>query len=167
MRQKNLEQVLRVRALMEDRARAELETRANVVRQMEDAAAGQRGGALAIRREGLAELAKGEARRGEAGPGESGRGEFRQAGVWLLDVADAEILEWKSEQLRLRAEAEKPVVAEAREAMLERRRERQQMETLVGAARRAEEQERVRREQQQVDDWFQGRVGGRGALRKD
>ncbi|HEX4065880.1 MAG TPA: hypothetical protein VHZ09_07630 [Acidobacteriaceae bacterium] len=151
MRKRNLKQVLRVRGLMEDLARAELETRAGLVRQLGEAAARQRGGALTMRREGWEELAK-----GEPGQHDSGR-----ESAWLLGLAEAEILEGKSKRLRLRAAAEKPAVDTARETMLERRRERQQIETLVKTAKRAEEQERVRREQQQVDDWFQGRGRGR------
>jgi len=151
MRTRNFEQVLRVRGLMEDLARAELETRAALVRQLEEAAAQQRAEALTMRREGWDELANRE-------PGQRDLG---QQSAWLLGLADAEIMEGKSERLRLKAAAEKPAVDKAREALLERRRERLQMETLVETAKRTEEQERVRREQQQVDDWFQGRGHGR------
>lgn len=136
---KNLEGVLRIRGLLEDWARAEMERRMHAVRQLENGADERRGGALAIRGDAVERL-----RAGESGE------------LWQMDLADAEILEWKSERLRVLAEAEKPAAQAAREAMLERRRERRQAETLVDAAARAEEQERLRREQQQVDDWFQG-----------
>ena len=136
---KNLRQVLRIRALLEDRARAELESRTQAVRQLENAADRERSGAMASRSDAVGLLTAGE-----------------DSALWQLDLADAEILEWKSERLRAQAEAEKPAAAAAREAMLERRRERRQAETLVEAAERLEEQERVRREQRQVDDWFQG-----------
>ncbi|MGA8109710.1 MAG: hypothetical protein WB974_09760, partial [Acidobacteriaceae bacterium] len=146
---KNLRQVLRIRALLEDRARAELESRTRAVRQLESAAQQERGGAMASRSDAVERLIRGE----------SGAG-------WQMDLADAEILEWKSERLRAQAEAEKPAAAAARDAMLERRRERRQAETLVEAAERLEQQERVRREQRQVDDWFQGgRSQGRRSRR--
>lgn len=156
MRKRNLDQVLRIRGVMEDLARAEMEMRSSAVRQLEDAASRQRGAALVIRRDGWEELAKREA----------GEDNFGGENAWLLGLTDAEILEWKSERSSEQAEAEKPALAKAREAMMERRRERQQMETLVDVALRLEVQTLVRREQQQIDDWFQGRASriGKGRI---
>lgn len=138
MRSRSLEHLRRVRMLVEELAQRELAHRIAKVRRLEEAAGQEQSRAAASRREALEGLE------------ENGERE-----KWLLGLADAEILEWRSHRLRGRAEEEKPLVTEARTEMLERRKERLQVETLVETARRTEEQERNRREQQRLDDSYQ------------
>ena len=141
MKTRPFEQLWQVRRLVEDLIRRDLTNRTAELGRLEKAAERQQTLALASRREVL-----------------EGLGESGEPKDWLLGLADADILEWRSERLRGHAEAEKPKVAAARDELLERRRERLQAETLVEAARRADERERERREQQRTDDWFQGRT---------
>lgn len=140
MRYRPLEQLLRIRTLIEERLQRELANRTAELRGLEKAALSDQAQALASRREAFDVLA------------ESGQRE-----PWFLRLMDADILEWKSERLRRHAEAERTRAAAAREAMLESRRERLRVDTLVEAARQAENREQARREQQRLDDWFQRR----------
>jgi hypothetical protein len=142
MWKRSLEGVLRIRVLLEDLARAELETRTQAVRRLESAADRESAGALDSRNHAVRRLM-----------------DDRDRDAWLVDLADAEILDWKSRGLRAQAETQKPAAAVARDALLDRRRERRQVESLLAASERAEEQERLRREQRQADDWFQQHRG--------
>jgi flagellar export protein FliJ len=137
-----LERVLRLRALLEELSHRELERRATALRRLETAGERQRGLARAARGAGLRRLTEGEAE-------------------WLLEIADAEILTWKGGKLRSLAESRRPEVEAARAAMLERRLERRQVETLVTEAAEAEETAEARREQKRIDDWFQSQVARR------
>lgn len=139
---RRLDQVLRIRELMENLARAALETKTHAVRQLENAAKRENSSALESRREAFTSAS-------DSGPIDQG--------AWRLGLADAEIFARRGERFRIAAEAQKPAVSEAREAMLERRRERKQVETLIAEARRIADEERERRQQQQTDDWFQSR----------
>lgn len=140
MKTRPLEQLWRVRRLLEELKERDLTNRTAELRRLEKSAERQQRTALASRREALEGLGKSSEQKG-----------------WLLGLADAEILEWRSKRLRGCAEAEKPKVAATRAELLERRMERLQAETLVEAARRTEERERGRREQQWLDDWYQAR----------
>ena len=131
-----LRRVLRVRALLEELSKLELERQSGELHRLEKSAAGQRAGSRAARGDALRRLAAGEAE-------------------WMLEIADAEILAWKSGRLRSQAESRRPEVEAARAEMLERRLERRQVETLVTEAASAEAVEENRREQKRIDDWFQ------------
>jgi len=143
MKGSDLSRVLRVRALMEESAQAAFAVRVHNMRQLEECAALARRAALFSRRESLEKLVP------EGQPWEPS---------WQIDQMDAQMLDTKSACLTARAESEKLVLAEARAVMLARRRERQQIETLLESAQHAEDQQRSRRSQQQVDDWFQARA---------
>lgn len=151
MKRSGLKQVLRVRALMEESAQAALAVRVQAVRQLEECAVLARRAALSSRRESLERLAL------EGQPWER---------AWKIDQKDAQILDSKSDRLAARAESEKLALAEARAGLLARRRERQQIETLLESVRRSEDQQSLRRSQQQVDDWFQAR-SARSPSRKE
>ena len=140
----SLDRVLRIRKLLEDLSRLELEKRAAAKRQLEKGAERQRQLALRARAEAL-KIAGGCA--GE--------------GAWLLGIADADLLAWKGGRLRALAEAGRPAVEAARAEMLARRLDRRQTETLIAAAAAAEDKASQRRAQRQVDDWFQSRRGRR------
>jgi flagellar export protein FliJ len=141
MRSRPFEQLWRVRQLVEELSQRELANRTAELRRLEETAGHLQTGALASRRTAL-----------------DGLGESFDGKEWQTGLADAQILEWGSKQLRRDAEAEKPKISATRDELLERRMERLQAETLVEAARRAEAQETGRREQQWLDDWFHRRT---------
>jgi len=140
---RNLYRLLRIRDLLEELSRLELERKAVAVREAEQAAA---------RQAQMARTASGAAFRllAEAAP--------RSASAWLTGIADAELLRWRKTRLLSIAEARRPAFESAREALLARRLERLQVETLAAAAARAEEAVRLHREQRNIDDWFQSRA---------
>lgn len=135
---RGLSRVLRVRALLEELSRAEMEKRAKERNRLLTAAEKQKESRQAARGEATRRLAAGD-------PG------------WLIEMADADLLGWRRGRLLQAAEERRPAVEAAREEMLSRRLERRQVETLVAEVAASEEEEQRRREQKQVDDWFQGR----------
>ena len=134
-----LKRVLAVRALLEERAQLNLEQRNGEMRRLEMAADRERSEARSVRGAALRQLTAGVA-------------------DWLLEIADAEMLAWKSARLREGAEARRPEVEAARTALLDRRVERRQVETLVSEAAAAEARDEARREQGRIDDWYQSRA---------
>jgi hypothetical protein len=138
-----IERLLRVRQLLENLSHLELERRTAEVRQLEQRAERQSRRALAARSGALDLLETGCV---EGTP------------VWLVGLADAEILRWKRAALAARAAARRPAMEAARRELLARRLERRQTEALAGAAAAAREKTKRRREQNQVDDWFQSRA---------
>ncbi len=140
---RNLDRLLRIRDLLEEHSRLELERKAIAVREAEQAAA----------RQGLmAQAARGAALRllAEAAP--------QCTPAWLTEIADAELLSWRKTRLLRIAQSRRPAFESAREALLARRLERLQVETLAAAAAKAQESVRARREQRNIDDWFHSRA---------
>jgi ribosomal protein L12E/L44/L45/RPP1/RPP2 len=134
-----LRRLLKLRSLLEDLSQLELERRGAEVRRLEAAAEQEQTQARTARRDGLRRLTAGE-------------------NEWMIEAADAEILEWTSARLRSLAESRRPEVEAARAAFLERRLERRQVEALLTEAAEAEAVDEARREQQGVEDWFQSRT---------
>jgi len=134
-----LRRVLRLRALLEEQSQLELTRRNAELRRLETMAGELRKKARAVRGDVLRQLASG-------------------AADWLLEIADAEILGWKSSRVRSQAESQRPDVEAARSALLERRVERRQVEVLVTEGAMAEALDEARREQKRIDDWFQSRA---------
>ncbi len=139
MRRK-LDRVLRIRALLEDLSRLDLERRIADTRHLEKAAERERRLALATRAEALRLLGE-----EESAPTDS----------WLMRIADAEILNWKEGRIKILAAEGMNAVQKSREALLARRTERRQVEALLATAERAEEKSQARKEQSRTDDWFQ------------
>lgn len=139
-----LDRVRRVRALLEDLARLELERKAGALRQLETAAETERRRAALTRASALEALTATDSR-----------------DSWPIDLADSEILAWKQSRLEQLAQRERPGVSEAREILLARRLDRRQIETLITEAARAEQKENLRKEQSRLDDWFQSRPARR------
>jgi hypothetical protein len=137
---RKLDRVLRIRALLEDLSRLEFEKKIVGMRSLEMAAERQRQLALSARADALQLLAGDESARDE---------------VWLMRIADAEILDWKEARLEALAQEGQGAVREAREELLARRLERRQVEALLATAARAEKKVQVRTEQNLTDDWFQ------------
>lgn len=134
-----LRRVLELRALIEERSQQELERRGAEIRRLVKAAAVDRAAARAARADALRCLASGGAE-------------------WQVERADAEILAGRSAQLGSLAAARQPAAEAARAALLERRMERRQVETLMSEATAEAAREEARLEQKRVDDWFQSRA---------
>lgn len=139
-----LERVLRIRALLEELSRLELEKKAGEMLRLEKGAERLLRRSLEVRADAC------EALSGEAA-----------ADRWLTDIADAEILTWNSRRLRALAEARQPAVEQARQVLLARRLERRQVATLLESAAEAEKRQQGRREQNRLDEWFRIRAGRR------
>lgn len=135
--------LLHIRELLEELAGAELQKKNADLRRLEEGAEQNRREAAALRSEALRQ------NRNEAA-----------SDAWL-GIADAEILTWRSRRLSAAAQEAGEEAAAARLAMMARRMERLQAETLVAEDERAEQQERKRREQSRLDDWFQSTPGTR------
>lgn len=135
---RGLQRVLRVRALLEDLSRVELERRASERNRLLAVAERQQEARQAARGGALLRLAEGDSQ-------------------WLVEMADADLLGWQRGKLLAAAEQRLPGVESARGEMLARRVERRQVETLLAEAAAAADEERKRREQKQVDDLFQSR----------
>lgn len=138
--------LLRMRELVEDLARREMEGKGAAMRLLEEAAEQQRQMARSTRALAIEDLA----------------GEGMQGGeAWQLKIADAELAQWTEMRLKAFAEAARPGVERAREELLERRMERRQAEILHTAAVQREEKSRVRDDQNRTDDRFQSRSARR------
>jgi flagellar export protein FliJ len=129
----------RVRELLEDEARLELETKTAEMRELEDSAERQRQWVLETRAEAVKELTGGPL----------------SSGAWRVNIADGSLADRRRERFRALAEMARPVVEEARQKVVERRRERRQVEILCAASLREEAKCERRQEQNRTDDWFQ------------
>ena len=132
-----LDRLLRIRALLEERAQLELAKRTGEMLRIEKGAERLQRLAVAIRVDACAALSRGEA-----------------TDRWLTDIADAEILGWNSGRLNALARARRPAVEEARHELMARRLERRQVESLLASAAEAEKEEQGRRDQKRLDEWF-------------
>lgn len=140
---RQLDRVLRIRQMLENLSRLELERRTVEVRQLERGAERQRRLALAARSGALAWLEAAEA---------------RGTPEWLVGTADADLLRWKRARLGGWAASRRTEMEAVRRELLARQLERRQAETLAAAEQRAREKNTRRREQNLVDDWFQSRA---------
>lgn len=147
---RRLPRLLQIRALLEDLAQLEFETRAAVHRQYEKSAERQAELQREVRTSALARLNQGSA-----------------TPDWLVGLSDAELLAWKRDRFAAMAEAVVPSVELARGELLDRRSERRQVEVLIANVVRAEAEEEVRREQRLADDWFQSRTARRDSTKRD
>lgn len=143
---RDLNRVLRIRTLLEDLSHLDLQKKTAAMRQLEKA--GERQHSLAL-------AARSDAQQLLSDP----RG--TSTGLWLMQIADAELFAWKSRKLRALAKGQEATLDAARAVLLERRLERRQVESLVTSAAEAENTEQVRRHQKWIDDWFQSRASRR------
>lgn len=133
---KTLDRVLRLRSLVEETSRLELEAASQQQRRLElkiEDASRQ----AHISREGAFD------------------GLQRQdAESWLLEEGCCELAEWQGSRLRGLAQEQASRVAALREAFLQRRKETRQVETLLSAYNALLQVEQGRREQAALDEWF-------------
>lgn len=134
---RRLERVLRVRRLEEEMAQLEYAAQRAEVQRLQEASRRQHELARSVRASAWIRV------------------EEETTAEWLLDVADADLLAWRGEQLAASAERRRREAEAARAALLEKRLERRQLELLAASAKRAAAQETIRREQKSADDWFQ------------
>ncbi|MGC2639093.1 MAG: hypothetical protein WA294_18045 [Acidobacteriaceae bacterium] len=137
---RRLERVVRIRRLLEDLAHADLGRQIAEARLLEESAATERRGANVARADAWKNL------------------ESQATPSWLLGMADADLLAWKSGKIEALAVARQSAIEASRQELLSRRIERRQLEILDEAAAQADERERIRREQKAADDWFQSRA---------
>jgi hypothetical protein len=160
---KTLERVLRVRALLEETSRMELEKRVKVLERLENAMASERR-SLQESREALFRVLT-DVPSADASLMDEAlqRGEER-----IFAEAAGEVARWREQRLMPLVVGEGRKMAGAREEFLERRKERRQVETVLDAVTAREGVERLRREQRDLDAWFSQRQaqGARGRLRR-
>ncbi len=141
-----LRRLLRIRELVEDVARVQLEKKAAEMRALTLAAEQQQEMARSTLTLALEELSDGRR------PGTES---------WCLQIADAALARSREARLEALADAAKPGIEQAGAELLERRVERRQVEILHEAERQAEEQRQIRQDQSRTDDWFQSRPASR------
>ena len=136
-----LKRLLRLRSLVEETSRMELEGRAALVTRIDQA-----------RKRELRTVREGRALAIESICEDDGAGD--QTGGRSAGWSAAETAVWRERQLAPLAEAAERRVMESREEFFERRKERRQVESVLGAAEERMGIEQERRTQRELDDWF-------------
>lgn len=136
-----LERLLKLRALVEESSKLELERRAALAARIDRAQERER----ATVRESRGEVVKTVSQNGEAA---------EQSRERTLEWSNVESAAWRERQLYPLAQATARKVKEGREEFFERRKQRQQVESVIEAQRAREHVERDRRAQRDLDDWF-------------
>ena len=149
-----LGRLLKIRRLLEDSSRAELERRVVFAARIERA--GQRDKAAILRSRELA----------LAAIIDEDNSVQEQADRRTLEWSDAEKAAARRQQLRTMADAAENRVVEAQVAFLSRRTERRQLECVLDAELERQKREQERRAQRLLDDWFSSKqVRQRGTPR--
>ena len=138
---RSLNRLLRIRELIEDKTRLDLERNNAAMRTLEESAGRQRRMVRQIQDDAVKDLT----------------GQAPMTEQWLLDISDAALTGGREARLGALAAAMKPAVEQARDALVERRRDRRQAEILQADAEQKEEKCQLRRNQNRTDDWFQSR----------
>lgn len=136
-----MERLLKLRALVEESSKLELERRAALAARIDRAQERER----ASMRESRGEVVKTVSENGEAAE----QSRERTLGWWNVESAA-----WRERQLHPLAQATARKVEEGRAEFFERRKERRQVESVLEAQRGRERVERDRRAQRDLDDWF-------------
>jgi hypothetical protein len=137
----SLARLLRVRHLLEESSRMELERRAALAARVEELREGERAKIRAGRERALASICG-------SGPEED---RLRERSMEWRSAEDAARRE---QQLEPVSQAAARRVAEGREEFLERRKERRQVERVLEAEQERLREEQERRTQRGLDDWF-------------
>jgi hypothetical protein len=136
-----LARLLRLRLLLEESSRMELERRAALSARIDRAQGFEKQAIHASREHALKKIC-------EDGPA------VDQALQRTTDWSNAESAAWRRQQLQPLAAATARSVAEGREEFLERHKERRQVESVLDAERARLQVEQERRAQRDLDDWF-------------
>jgi hypothetical protein len=151
---KSLRRVLRVRELLEERRRIELESAAAELRKLEEESEGEEIRARRGREASFSSIG------GAEGGGWQTADDRRLAaeGSWVSAVGRRAELEAGRPECEARVQA-------AREEFLAGRRERMEVETLLDRTAALRSADLDRREQHRLDDWFQASRRGAAATR--
>lgn len=133
--------LLRLRSLLEDSTRMKIERRVALAALIDGACRRERQSLRNSREQALRTIC-------EDVPGPE-QAQHRTA-AWM----NAEAAAWRGQQLQPLAHTAQRRVAETREEFLTRRKERQQVESIVEAQRARLKIEQERRIQRELDDWF-------------
>ncbi len=136
-----LQRLLRLRSLVEETSRMELESRAALAARIQQ----RRARELETVRENRAYVIASISEDGEVGEQAERRGEGWSA---------AEGAARRERQLAPLSEAADRRVAEVRDEFIERRKERRQVESILDEAKERVRIEQERRAQRSLDDWF-------------
>ncbi len=136
-----LSRLLRLRSLLENSSRMELERRAALAARIKSAQQCERDVIRASRAQVVTIIDE------DGSPVE-------QAQQRTTEWTSAESAAWREQQLQPMAEATARRVSEMREEYLERRKERRQVESILDAERARIQIEKERRTQRNLDDWF-------------
>jgi flagellar export protein FliJ len=131
-----LDRLLRLRSLLEDVSRLELEARLQELAQVESALTRSQETSKAMRRRSFLNIA--QARRED----------------WLEAEAIGEWVGWEHGSLEKARRRKTVEVGAAKATYLERRKECRQVEGVIEVKAAADAIERGRREQRELDDWF-------------
>lgn len=137
----SLVRLLRLRALLEDSSRMELERRAALAARIDRAQQRERDAIHESREQAFIKIS-------EDGPS------AEQAEQRTTEWTNAESAAWREQQLAPLAQATARRVAEGREEFFERRKQRQQVESVLKAQQEFRRTEQERRAQRELDDWF-------------
>jgi hypothetical protein len=161
-----LERLLRVRSLLEDAGRAELERQVRRAAQAEEA----RRRAAALTRQAhadsLAPLLLSAGNQGQEAPNHGPAETHRQGAERGLAQAEFLAGQARGRQLERAAAQQQQQMLGLRDAFLELRKERQQVEILLEAAARRRGVAEARREQRGLDDWYAATLARRRAGRR-
>lgn len=134
-----LKRILRLRSLLEDSSRNELEKRMRVFRTLDDLKRAELE-AAARERQNAAERLLAEEQNGLQ--------------IWRQAHVVGRLAEQRATKLTPTVNAAEERVAASRGEYLERRKERRQVETILEAKSEVARQQADRREQARLDDWF-------------
>lgn len=150
----SLGRLLKIRRLLEDSSRAELERRVVFAARIERARERDKAAILRSREQALAAII------------DEDNSVQEQADRRTLEWSDAENAAARRQQLRTMADAAENRVIEAQVAFLSRRTERRQLESVLDAELERQKREQERRAQRLLDDWFSSKqVRQRGTRR--
>lgn len=136
-----LARLLKLRFLVEESSRMELQRRVALAARIESVQQRERESIRESRERALNEIcADGSA--------------TEQAQQRTTEWSNAEAAAWREQQLEPLAQATARRVAEGREEFFERRKERRQVESVLDAQQARKRTEQERRTQRDLDDWF-------------
>jgi hypothetical protein len=136
-----LARLLKLRSLLEESSRMELERRAALAARIDLAQQRERESIWESRERALEKICE----NGSA---------IEQARQRTTEWMNAENAAWREQQLQPLVQATARRVAEGREEFFERRKERLQVESVLDAERARLREEQERRTQRELDDWF-------------
>jgi len=135
-----LARLLRLRSLLENSSRMELERRAAVAARIDLAQQRERETIRTSRIQAMETICEGPA--------------VEHTQQRTVEWTSAESAAWREEQLQPLARTAARRLAAAREEFLDRRKERRQVESVLDAERARLQFEQERRQQRSLDDWF-------------